>query len=125
MGKVFNRIDPSRDLTSDFKDTGHDIDPYWSPFTKVRDLKNQVTAEFDEYARYVNVAEQKRVRIQIKKSLRRCSPIYSPFSSQFRDWHGQEPGDQPPKPFRLPDKYWEPTPLQVLTEKAGLAELYL
>lgn len=111
--KIFQRIDPARQLTSDLSHAGHDIDPYWSPFRKVRDLKEQVTAEFDEYARYVNVAEQKRIRIQIKKSLRRNAQVYNPYSTDFRNWHGREAGEQPPKPFRLPDRHWEPTPLQV------------
>lgn len=110
--KIFNRLDPGRDVTSDRSHGEHDIDPYWSPFSRVRELKEQVTAEFDEYARYVSVAEQKRMRIQIKKSLRRCAGIYNPYSSSFQRWHNRTPGEQPPKPFRLPDKYWEPTPLQ-------------
>eukprot|EP00921_Rhytidocystis_pertsovi_P011562 GHVQ01018692.1.p1 GENE.GHVQ01018692.1~~GHVQ01018692.1.p1 ORF type:complete len:304 (+),score=34.99 GHVQ01018692.1:140-1051(+) len=29
------------------------IDPYWDPFIKVEDLKQQVVSEFNEYARYV------------------------------------------------------------------------
>lgn len=111
--KVFARVDPGRDLTSDLKYKGHEIDPYWNPFGQVRDLKQQVTAEFDEYARHVSVAEAKRVRIQIKKSLRRSSNVYNPYSPEFKQWHGQEAGgQQPPKPFRLPDRYWEKTPLQ-------------
>lgn len=110
--KIFARVDPSQDLTSDLKHGGHEIDPYWSPFRKVSDLKEQVTAEFDEYARYVSVAEQKRMRIQIKKSLKRCSQVYNPYSRDFRNWHGRKAGDKPPVPFRLPDKHWEPTPLQ-------------
>jgi len=72
-----------------------------------------VTAEFDEYARYVTVAEQRRTRIQIKKSLKRCSDMYNPYSKEFKNWHGREAGDQMPKPFRLPDRHWEPNPLQV------------
>lgn len=111
--KIFARVDPTRDITSDLAYNGHDIDPYWSPFNKVRELKEQVTAEFDEYARYVSVAEQKKIRIQIKKSLKRCSPVYNPYSSDFKRYHGREKGDEPPKPFRLPDKHWEQSPLQV------------
>lgn len=111
--KIFQRVDPAKDVTSDLTHKGHDIDPYWSPFHKVRDLKEQVTAEFDEYARYVTVAEQKRIRIQIRKSLKRCAQVYDPYSPESRKWYGREAGDQPPKPFRLPDKHWEPTPLQV------------
>jgi len=111
--KIFQRIDPAKELTSNLSHAGHDIDPYWNPFTEVRDLKGQVTAEFDEYARYVSVAEAKRTKIQIKKSLRRMTSNYNPYSSSFRDYHERQAGPQPPKPFRLPDKYWEPTPLQV------------
>lgn len=112
--KVFQRVDPERDLTSDLKHAGHDIDPYWTPFNQVKGLKEQVTAEFDEYSRYVSVAEAKRIRSQIKKSLKRNSEVYNPYSEEFRKWHGREQGfEQPPKPFRLPDKHWEPTPLQV------------
>lgn len=111
--KIFQRVDPGKDLTSDLAHSGNDIDPYWSPFRNVRDLKEQVTAEFDEYASYVNAAEAKRVRIQVKKSLRRNAQVYNPYSNEFRKWHGREKGEQPPKPFHLPDKHWEPTPLQV------------
>eukprot|EP00933_Yihiella_yeosuensis_P072714 TRINITY_DN81205_c0_g1_i1.p1 TRINITY_DN81205_c0_g1~~TRINITY_DN81205_c0_g1_i1.p1 ORF type:complete len:348 (+),score=74.39 TRINITY_DN81205_c0_g1_i1:30-1073(+) len=111
--KIFQRVDPTEKSTSNLSHAGHDIDPYWNPFAQVRDLKNQVTAEFDEYARYVSVAEAKRTKIQIKKSLRRMSDNYNPYSSSFRDYHDRKAGDQMPKPFRLPDKYWEPTPLQV------------
>lgn len=111
--KIFARIDPSQDMTSDLKHAGHDIDPYWSPFRKVDNLKEQVTAEFDEYSRYVSVAEQKRIRIQIKKSLKRCSQVYNPYSREFKKWHDRKAGETPPVPFRLPDKHWEPTPLQV------------
>jgi len=110
--KIFNRVDPTKDLTSDHSHAGHNIDPYWSPFRKVRDLKEQVTAEFDEYARFVSVAEQKRIRIQIKKSLRRCAQVYNPYSPEFRQWHGRQAGEQPPQPFRLHDRFWDPTPLQ-------------
>nr|ALP13658.1 ribosomal protein S18 [Karenia brevis] len=111
--KIFQRVDPSRDITSDLTHAGHNIDPYWSPFHKVREVKDQVAAEFDEYARLVTVAEQKRVRIQIKKSLRRAAAVYNPYSKEFRQWHGRKSGQAPPKPFRLPDKHWEPSPLQV------------
>eukprot|EP00930_Biecheleria_cincta_P070916 TRINITY_DN58486_c0_g1_i1.p1 TRINITY_DN58486_c0_g1~~TRINITY_DN58486_c0_g1_i1.p1 ORF type:complete len:378 (+),score=56.17 TRINITY_DN58486_c0_g1_i1:77-1135(+) len=111
--KIFRRIDPTGDLTSNLSHAGHDIDPYWNPFSNVRELKGQVTAEFDEYSRYVSVAEAKRTKIQIKKSLRRMTGVYNPYSSSFRDYHERQAGDQPPKPFRLPDKYWEPSPLQV------------
>jgi len=116
--KVFARVDPTRDLTSDLKHGEHDIDPYWNPFQQVQSLKDQVTAEFDEYARYVNVAEAKRIRIQIKRSVKRNAQVYNPYSEEFRKWHNREPGfDQPPKPFRLPDKHWEPSPLQVKMAK--------
>ncbi|CAK0841823.1 unnamed protein product [Prorocentrum cordatum] len=111
--RIFARIDPSQNLTSDLKHAGHDIDPYWSPFRKVDNLKEQVTAEFDEYSRYVSVAEQKRVRIQIKKSLKRCSQVYNPYSREFKNYHDRQASETPPVPFRLPDKHWEPTPLQV------------
>lgn len=111
--KIFKRLDPARDVTSDHEHEGHHIDPYWSPFHKVRDLKDQVTAEFDEYARFVSVAEQRRIRIQIKKSLRRASRVHNPYSPESAQYHGRPPGSQePPKPFRLHDRHWEPTPLQ-------------
>jgi len=111
--KVFRRVDPARDVTSEHEHPEHHIDPYWSPFHKVRDLREQVTAEFDEYSRYVNVAEQKRVRIQIKKSLRRVQLSYNPYSSAFTNYHGRKGSvEEPPKPFRLPDKHWERSPLQ-------------
>lgn len=110
--KIFQRVDPSRDLTSELSHKGHDIDPYWSPFRKVRDLQDQVTSEFDEYARLVSVAEQKRVRIQIKKSLRRNAAVYNPYSPEFKKWHGRQAGETPPKPFALHDRHWERTPLQ-------------
>jgi ribosomal protein S18 len=111
--KVFRRVDPGRDLTSDHEHLDNHIDPYWSPFHKVRDLREQVTAEFDEYARYVSVAEQKRVRIQIKKSLRRVALSYNPYSPAFTNYHDRKKNvEEPPKPFRLPDKHWDRTPLQ-------------
>lgn len=110
--KIFQRVDPGRNVTSDLAHAGHHIDPYWSPFNKVNDLKEQVTAEFDEYSKFVSVAEQKRIRIQIKKSLRRNAAVYNPYSPEFRNWHGRQAGEEMPKPFRLPDKYWERTPLQ-------------
>jgi len=111
--KVFQRVDPDRDLTSDLQHPQHVFDPYWNPFQKLQTLKDQVTAEFDEYARYVSVAEAKRVRIEVKRSLRRSNPIYNPYSNDFRRFHGMEKGmEQPPKPFRLPDVHWEKTPLQ-------------
>jgi len=110
--KIFQRVDPSGDLTSDLAHAGHEVDPYWSPFRRVRDLREQVTAEFDEYARYVSVAEQKRVRVQVKRSLRRSAAAYNPYSAEAAAWHGRSPGEQPPRPFRLPDRHWEPSPLQ-------------
>lgn len=110
--KIFQRVDPSRDLTSQLSHAGHDIDPYWSPFHKVRELRGQVESEFDEYSKYANVAEQKRVRIQIKKSLKRNAAVYNPYSHEFKDHHGRQAGETPPKPFALPDQHWERTPLQ-------------
>jgi len=116
--KVFARVDPEKNLTSDLSHGGHDIDPYWNPFQQVQSLRDKVTAEFDEYARYVSVAEAKRIRIQIKRSVKRNAQVYNPYSEEFRKWHGREKGfDQPPKPFRLPDKHWEPSPLQVKMAK--------
>lgn len=113
--KIFARVDPTGNAISDLSGPAakHNIDPYWSPFHQVQDLKQQVTAEFDEYQRIVSAAEAKRMRIQIKRSLARMSKTYNPYSSSFRVHHGQEAAAQPPKPFRLPDKFWEPTPLQV------------
>lgn len=113
--KIFARVDPAGNAIADLSGSAarHNIDPYWSPFHQVQDLKQQVTAEFDEYQRIVSAAEAKRMRIQIKRSLARMSKTYNPYSSSFRVYHGQEAPEQPPKPFRLPDKFWEPTPLQV------------
>jgi ribosomal protein S18 len=110
--KIFQQVDPSRDITSELQHGGNDIDPYWSPFNKVRDLKEQVTSEFDDYAKLVSVAEKKRVRIQIKKSLRRHAGMYNPYSPEFKKFHGREAAEAPPKPFALPDRHWERTPLQ-------------
>lgn len=109
--KVFARVDPTRDVTSDLNHGAHHIDPYWNPFNKVDDVKSQVTAEFDEYSRYVSIAEAKRVRIQIKKSLKRSAEIYNPYSKGFAEHHGRGASELPPKPFRLADKYWERPPL--------------
>lgn len=114
--KIFARVDPRSDAVSNLQGAAarHNIDPYWSPFHQVEDLKQQVTAEFDEYQRIVGAAEAKRTRIQIKRSLARMSRgVYNPYSSSFRIHQRQEVPDQPPKPFRLPDKFWEPSPLQV------------
>lgn len=114
--KIFARVDPRSDAVSNLQGAAarHNIDPYWSPFHQVEDLKVQVTAEFDEYQRIVGAAEAKRTRIQIKRSLARMSRgVYNPYSSSFRIHQRQEVPDQPPKPFRLPDKFWEPSPLQV------------
>jgi ribosomal protein S18 len=110
--KVFQRIDPTQDMTSNLSHGGHEIYPYWSPFHKVRSLRDQVTSEFDEYAKLVSVAEQKRVRIQIKKALKRNAAMYNPYSKEFREYHGREAKEAPPKPFMLPDKHWERSPLQ-------------
>ena len=33
--------------------------------------------------------------------------VYNPYSNEFRKWHGREKGEQPPKPFHLPDKHWD------------------
>eukprot|EP00928_Gymnodinium_smaydae_P009164 TRINITY_DN13394_c0_g1_i1.p1 TRINITY_DN13394_c0_g1~~TRINITY_DN13394_c0_g1_i1.p1 ORF type:complete len:364 (-),score=69.96 TRINITY_DN13394_c0_g1_i1:96-1187(-) len=111
--KIFKRIDPAGDMTSDHAHAEHHIDPYWNPFHKVRDLQDKVVAEFDEYARCVNVAEQKRIRIQIRKSLRRVPLAYNPYTSAFAGYHGRKTSvDEPPKPFRISDKHWERTPLQ-------------
>merc|ERR1712113_700138 len=56
---------------------------------------------------------QKRIRVQIKKSLKRNAQVYNPYSPEFRRWHGREAGETPPKPFRLDERHWELTPLQV------------
>eukprot|EP00913_Durusdinium_trenchii_P006669 g6267.t1 len=62
--KIFARVDPRSDAVSNLQGAAarHNIDPYWSPFHQVEDLKQQVTAEFDEYQRIVGAAEAKRVR---------------------------------------------------------------
>ena len=54
-----------------------------------------------------------QARIQIKRSLARMTKMYNPYTPDFRQYHGREPPERPPKPFRLPDKFWEPSPLQV------------
>lgn len=110
--KIFQRVDGEGQMTSGYEFQGHHIDPYWNPFNKVRDLKEQITAEFDQYRAVVSVAEAKRTRIQIKKSLRRTAPVYNPYTEDFRRWHGRGLPNEPPKPFRIPDKHWERTPLQ-------------
>mmetsp|Transcript_16680 Transcript_16680/g.39126 ORF Transcript_16680/g.39126 Transcript_16680/m.39126 type:complete len:307 (+) Transcript_16680:167-1087(+) len=115
--KIFQRLDPARDVTSDLSTvSGYDIDPYWNPFHwEVSNLREQVKVEFDEYASVAaaSAAQQKRIRIQIKKSLARCANVYNPYTKASMQWHGRQAGDQMPKPFRLPDRYWEPSPLQV------------
>ena len=58
--KIFARVEPTKDAAVESR-ARHDIDPYWSPFHQVKDLKEQVTAEFDEYQKYVGAAEAKRV----------------------------------------------------------------
>lgn len=113
--KIFKRVDPDRDVTSDMAYGGHDVDPYWNPFTNVSNAREQVTAEFDEYARWVSVAEAKKMRIQIKKSIKRHAQMYNPYSDQFRQkrFPGAERGfDGMPKPFRMSDQFWDPNPLQ-------------
>ncbi|CAE7355574.1 unnamed protein product, partial [Symbiodinium necroappetens] len=117
--KIFARVDAERDVTSDSKkyEIKHNIDPYWSPFHQVQDLKQQVTAEFDEYQKIVGAAEAKRTRIQIKRSLARMASVRNPYASSFRSYHKREMPEMPPKPFRLPDTFWEPTPLQAQLAK--------
>jgi len=117
--KIFARVDAERNVVSDSKtyEIKHNIDPYWSPFHQVQDLKQQVTAEFDEYQRIVGAAEAKRTRIQIKRSLARMASVRNPYASSFRNYHKREAPEMPPKPFRLPDTFWEPTPLQAQLAK--------
>eukprot|EP00927_Polykrikos_kofoidii_P053541 TRINITY_DN48150_c0_g1_i1.p1 TRINITY_DN48150_c0_g1~~TRINITY_DN48150_c0_g1_i1.p1 ORF type:complete len:391 (+),score=46.13 TRINITY_DN48150_c0_g1_i1:82-1254(+) len=111
--KIFRRLDPTKDMTSEMEHEGHHIDPYWSPWYHVKSLKDQVFAEFDEYASFVSVAEARRTRIQIKKSLRRAAGIHNPYTPDSAQYHGRPQGSRElPKPFRLSDKYWEPSPLQ-------------
>lgn len=115
--RIFRTVDPTRDVPMDRELEKHHIDPYWDPYHKVRSLKDQVTAEFDEYSRIVSVAEQKRVRIQIKRSLRRNRPIYNPYSREFRRQHGRKASEPMPVPFHMPDMFWERTPLQEKLER--------
>lgn len=110
--KVFQRLDPTNEVTSDLQHAGHHIDPYWNPFHKTMETKEAVWAEFDDYAKVVSVAESKRARIQIKRSIKRMASVYNPYSPDFKKYHDRKAGEQAPKPFRLPDRYWERTPLQ-------------
>ena len=57
-------------------------------------------------------APARQTRIQIKRSLARMTKMYNPYTADFRAYHGRETPERPPKPFRLPDKFWEPSPLQ-------------
>lgn len=110
--KIFQRVSPTKDITLDPTTWKYEIDPYWSPFNKLTKLRQQVTAEFDDYATYASVAEQKKERIAIKKSFKRCSAVYNPYSASFMQYHERKASEPFPKPFRLPDTFWEQTPLQ-------------
>lgn len=114
--RIFRRIDPAEKLTSNLEHKGQHIDPYWSPFKEAKDLRIQVAAEFDEYSALVGIAEARRVKHQLKKSLRRNARLYDPYSDESKLRNGL-PNELPPQPHRLTDKYWEPTPL-----KAALAK---
>lgn len=114
--KIFQRLDPDQKVTSNLEHKGQYIDPYWSPFKEVQDLRSQVAAEFDEYSQLVTVAEQRRLKHQLKKSLRRNARLYDPYSDESKKLNGLS-NELPPQPHRLSDKYWEPTPL-----KAALAK---
>lgn len=114
--RIFQRIDPTQQVTSNLEHKGQYIDPYWSPFKETQDLRSQVAAEFDEYSQLVNVAEQRRLKHQLRKSLRRNARLYDPYSDESKKLNGL-PNELPPQPNRLSDKYWEPTPL-----KAALAK---
>lgn len=110
--KIFRRLDPTNDVTSDLSYGGHDIDPYWNPFHEVKKMKDLVELEWEDYRKVQSIAEQKRTRAEIRRSLRQQSQYYNPFSKQFARFHGRELRKAPPKPFRLPDKHWELSPLQ-------------
>eukprot|EP00913_Durusdinium_trenchii_P006671 g6268.t2 len=104
--------------------------PYWKLFPEPKmqlDIAHQCgkVPHFGDPDRWVAVDRgsgvcwasgtiHRQTRIQIKRSLARTAcGVYNPYSSSFRIHQRQEVPDQPPKPFRLPDKFWEPSPLQV------------
>jgi hypothetical protein len=48
----------------------HKIDPYWDPFHEVAAEESKLEAEFDDYSKYVSVAEAKKQRMEIRRAIR-------------------------------------------------------
>ncbi|CAJ1327920.1 unnamed protein product [Effrenium voratum] len=63
---------------------------------------------------YEKLFPEPRAQLDLdKKCRKRMTRVYNPYSAAYRNYHKRQMPDEPPKPFRLPDKFWEPTPLQV------------
>jgi len=107
--KIFQRVDPEREVAPRLEHQNHYIDPYWNPFHKNDDLKEQVAAEFNDYARMVGAAEARRQRIAIRRSLMRQYRMYDPYSAERN--RGRPPVDPFPTPHKTDEQFWDPPPV--------------
>ncbi|KAF4658542.1 hypothetical protein FOZ61_005531 [Perkinsus olseni] len=117
--KLFYRLDEFNDDETPQKrewrvaQRQHKIDPYWDPFvTQLDHTKDKLLADFEEYARVASAAEAKRTRVAIRKSLLQFKLRYDSYSKQYRKWLNRGPAEEIPKPHKMEQSFWEPSPLQ-------------
>ena len=90
----------------------HRIDPYWDPYEKVKEGREKLVADFNEFSALVTASEAKRARIQIKKSLMDHQKKYDNYSAKFRKSLGRSSDTQIPQPHRIMEQFWERSALQ-------------
>lgn len=109
---IFERINKKKKYVSTLSYKDIYIDPYWDPFKKVSDLKQEIAFEFSEYAKMVNIVELKKQRRAIKKSLKEQYKLYNPYTEEYKNYFLKESERDREEELRCSDKnerYWNPS----------------
>lgn len=107
--RVFSRIDPEKKIIPQISHRDHFIDPYWDPFTKVEELKDQVAGTFAEYSRLVGASEARSTRAALRKQLRQSFALSNPYSKESQQIF-QKAAKMPPVPHYPREEFWDATP---------------
>lgn len=112
--QLLKRVDPNREVAPNLAHGGDYIDPFWSPFRSVENVKNTIYKDFVASARLSSVAkalkERERLRRHYRVAYGLCDPLRN-VEDRTR-CRTDTPLNYPEFKRGIPDRYWDPSALR-------------
>jgi len=108
--KLFQRIDPDREVAPRLEHKDRYIDPYWDPFAKVEEMRDQLATDFNDYVKLLSAAEARKEKLKLRKTLKDKYPYFNPYSKPSQERYKREQQPEFPYPHHNHERFWNPPP---------------